>query len=189
LIAGEEIMTDMISAALTTFVTAAKSIVSVRKAISSFSNLLNDGQIDQLKKAVRAIYFFQDGFISDIDRLLSRRSDKRAVAKSIRERLDRTEEEVAQAIAVLERNTVKTNLRLELEEISTIRNIANIKNGIRQHLRNVVSVLETKQSLRGLTMKLKEIRAQIKKICLEIDKIEKLLDRRGLQKARESFNG
>jgi hypothetical protein len=91
-------MTAMISAALTTFVTAAKSIVSVRKAISSFSNLLDDGQIDQLKKAVRNIYFFQDGFISDIDRLLSG-------------------------------------------------------------------------------------------ICLEIDKIEKLLDRRGLQQARESSNG
>jgi hypothetical protein len=182
-------MIDVISAALTSFTAAAKSIVSVRKAISSFSNLLDDGQIDRLRKAVRAIYFFQDGLIADIDRLLSRTPDKKAVARSIRTRLDSTEGDVAEALAVLERSSVQTNLNLKIEEVAVIREIADLKRGVRQHLRNVVSALEEKESLRGLTVKLKETRGQIDVICREIGKIEKLLDRRGLQQTRESTNG
>ena len=178
-------MPDPISAALVAFGNAAKSIVNVRKGISSLANLLDDRQIDQIRKSIRSIYFFQGGFISDIDRLLSRSPDKKAVAQSIRQKLDVSEQEVRLAVAVLTQESLTTNLRLDLEEIDAIRQIADLKLGIRQHLRNLVTKLEVTPSLRGLTVQLKEIRAQIAKICLEIDKIEKLLARRGLQQAKE----
>ena len=178
-------MSDPISAALLAFGTAVKSIVSLRKGISSLENLLDDREIDQMKKSIRTIYFFQDGFQSDIDRLLSRSRDKKAVAKSIRNKLDVSENDVRRAIAVLTGGSLTTNQRLKTEEIEAIRRVANIKIGVRQTLRNLVDRLEAAPSLRGLTAQLKEIRAQITRICSEIEKIEKLLERRGLQQARE----
>src|SRR5262249_48971797 len=50
---------------------AIKSIVSIRKAIESTKNLFDDAEIDEIKWDLRTIFFYPDGFLSDIDAILS----------------------------------------------------------------------------------------------------------------------
>ena len=175
-------MLETVSAALASFKAAAKSIVTVRGAISSTVNLLDDGQIDRLKRSIRVIDLFQGDYKSDIDNLLSKSGDKTQVAKSIRDRLATTEGDVKGAIATL--NSLGRNLRLSLEEIDAIRNIANIKIGIRQHLRNLVQALESGEQKRVTGGMIRDIKVQIEKICMEIKKIDAALASKGLQNVR-----
>jgi hypothetical protein len=177
-------MSDPISAAVAAFSAALKSIVSLRNAVSSTVNLMDDRKIDLLKKSIRSIYFFQDGFQADIAKLLSKKGDRKAIAQSIRERLNASDSKVKQAVHILTDSTLAENLRLDIDEVSAIRAIADLKMGIRQHLRNLVSEIENGRLQRGAEKNIEKISSQISKICAEIKKIDRALEGKGLQQAK-----
>ena len=177
-------MLDLISAAANSFASAAKSAVNIRGAIVSTANLLDDREIDKLKKSIRIVYFFKDDVRSDLDALLTKSSNKKMIAESIKARLAETDDAVSEALKVMTKSSVATNLNLNIEEVTAIREIANLRSGIRQHLRNLISVVETGLLPKGTEASIKRIRTQIATICKEVEKIESILQGKGLRRVK-----
>jgi hypothetical protein len=161
---------------------AIKSIGNLRRHFVNAKNFFSDREVDAVKRQLRIIYFQEDYLLKDIDAILL--SDDRVTAmQTLARNMQESEPDARQAVETLLSDKILENLRLDATEVRELRNVADLKKGVRASVRSTLERAPSGNWSADYLNEFLDIRRTMVEINNAIDEIELVLKFRGLQVA------